>query len=240
MKPFPHRFCPRFFCLWLGLWLVLPAPPTAAGPLAERFAVHALGFKVGELHLAGTLETRRYTVTSQFHTTGLAGALARVRFSMKAGGRRDGATFHPAFYVEDMDTGRRESRARLDFSGPLVAAGVAAPIGPDALRDVVDPLTAILMVLRDHPSPPDCTLRQRVFDGERLTELQLTRRDTADDMLSCGGSFRRLAGYPARDMARWPEFPLRIDYTPDPATGYHRATRIQVQTIYGPATLVRR
>jgi hypothetical protein len=223
--------------IW-SLLLILAPLCTRAEPLDARFAVQAFGVKVGELVLTGAIEARRYTAASQFRTTGLAGAVARVRFILQAGGNRNGARFRPTLYREEMNTGRRESQVDLRFDGVAPAALSGGTVGGDDLRGAVDPLTAILMVLRDRDDRPLCALRQRVFDGERLAELHLFTEDVEADEVICIGTYRRLAGYPEAELRQRREFPLRIHYRA--MDGRMRATRIRVETIYGPAVLLRR
>lgn len=226
-------------CLIWSILLSLAPLCLRAEPLDARFAVQALGVKVGDLVLTGSVEARHYTATSQFRTTGLAGAVARVRFVLRAGGIRTEDGFRPRFYREEMNTGRRDSQIDLRFDDGIAPAALSGGvIGRDDPRGVVDPLTAILMVLRDRDDRPPCALRQRVFDGERLTELHLFSEEAEADEVICIGTYRRLAGYPEAELRQRREFPLRIHYRAE--AGRMRATRIRVETIYGPAVLLRR
>lgn len=208
--------------------------------LAARYAVRALGVKVGEIALSGSLGPRRYTASAQLRTTGLAGVVRRVHFLLSASGARQGARFAPERYDEDMDTGRRQSQASLRFAGGVArvsGAGTGA-VPPAQHRGAVDPLTALVMVLRDQPAEGLCRVRQRVYDGERLSEVVLQERQARNGQVVCSGRFRRLAGYTPEEMAERRQFDLRLTYVP--AGGAMRAVRARVQTIYGPADLVRR
>lgn len=232
-----YRGAQQLIC---GLVLTLMPQAAGAGEITGRYAVHALGLKVGELVLSGTLEARRYTASSQFRTTGLAGAVARVRFVLRASGQRQGAHFLPESYQEDMNTGRRESQARLSYAEGIARTSLSgqSEIDEEARRGAVDPMTAMLMLLRDRQSDGLCDLRQRIFDGTRLSELRLTARRQSGDAVICSGSYRRLAGYSAEELQRRHEFPLQVHYLPE--AGAMRAQRIRVETIYGPALLLRR
>ncbi|MGD9863730.1 MAG: DUF3108 domain-containing protein [Pseudodonghicola sp.] len=220
--------------------LLLAPSGAVAEPIAARYAVQALGVRVGELVLTGSLEDRHYTVSSQFRTTGLAGALARVRFVLQASGTRAGARFFPTAYREEMNTGQRESRAQLSYDGGIARAALpGAPAVADSIqRGAVDPLTAILMVLRDREDDGLCDLRQRVFDGERLSEIALTGGEERAGEIVCTGLYRRLAGYPPEELRRRRDFALQIHYAAE--AGAMRARRIRVETVYGPALLLRR
>lgn len=232
------------FVLMAALALALPAPVAQAQdqPLAARYAVRALGVKVGEIALSGALGPRRYTASAQLRTTGLAGVLRRVHFLLSVSGARQGEDFAPERYDEDMDTGRRQSQASLRFSGGVArvsgggTGGAAVPTAQH--RGAVDPLTAIVMVLRDQPEDGLCQLRQRVYDGERLSEVVLLERRVEGEEIICEGVYRRLAGYAPEEMAERRQFGLRVTYAP--AGGQMRAIRARAQTIYGAADLVRR
>ena len=222
----------------------LAVPAQAEEQMSGRYAVRALGLKVGELALAGSVSDRRYTVSAQFVTTGLVGAVKGVRFLLSASGRRRGARFRPERYAEDMDTGRRESRVSLRYSGGVARAsgsevGDRGPfaVTPAQQRGAVDPLTGMFMVLRDQPANALCRVRQKVFDGERLTEIVLTERRAEGDRITCTGVFRRVAGYSPEDLEKG-RFGLQVTY--EPAGDLMRAVKMRADTVYGPADLVRR
>ncbi|MCG7518797.1 DUF3108 domain-containing protein [Ruegeria sp. Ofav3-42] len=227
------------------LLMVLCWLPTTGMAEQSRFALRALGVKVGELVLVSDLNASRYVVEGQLTTTGLAGAIKRVRFVLEAQGRRKGARFIPSLYVEDMDTGRRISRVRLDYrngiaraSGPKISDRSNYAVTDAQQRGAVDPLTGIFMVLRDQNPTELCTLRQKLFDGERLTEIALTRQIDENGGVRCVGTFTRLAGYPPGDLRTGSRFPVSVTY--EPAGSVMRATRVEAQTIYGPAVVLRK
>lgn len=229
------------------------AAPAAAGQTGGAFAVRALGVKVGDFSLTGSVSAGKYTASAQFVTTGLIGAVASVHFLLSATGTRSGSRFAPQHYAEQMDTGERRSRARLTYSGGVArstgaqtgdrSTGAQTGGGPHAVSDAqqqgaVDPLTAMFVVLRDQPREGLCRTRQTIFDGERLSRIVLTTRSEAGGEVTCTGLFRRLAGFAPDVMRKHRQFALRVTYAP--AGSVMRAMRMRAETIYGPATLVRR
>ncbi len=232
-----HVFC-------IVTLLVLPASLLAEQTQA-RFALRALGVKVGEFTLDGSASASRYSVSAQLATTGLVGAIKQVRFVIQASGRRKGDRFIPQHYVEDMDTGQRQSRARLTYSGGVATASgseigerTAYSVTDQEQRGAVDPLTAIFMVLRDQRPEDLCRLRQKIYDGERLTEIALTRRVDSGGAVRCSGAFTRLSGYAPDDLRKGSRFPLTVTY--EAQGGVMRAVHVQAQTVYGAATVVRK
>ncbi len=225
--------------------LLLGAAASTAQETDGRYSVHALGVKVGDLALAGEVTERQYAVTSQFVTSGLVATVAGVRFVMQSSGARKGATFAPRSYSEDMDTGKRQSRVKLRWSGGVARASgseVGAPgpyaVTPAQQRGAVDPLTAMFMVIRDQDPKDVCKMTQKIYDGERLTQITLTNRRTQGDKLICSGTFRRLAGYSPEDLSARGQFALTVTY--ETAGTLMRATRVQADTIYGKARIQRR
>jgi len=144
----------------------------------------------------------------------------------------------PERYAEDVDTGRRQSRTDLAWQGGLVTAGAGAGWpAPVPAAGAVDPLTALFFGLRDRPAAGLCRYRARTFDGTRRAEVALAPVAGAPD--ACRGSFRRLSGYTAAEMAERRTFAFILRYAPAPG-GRMRAVRIEAQTIYGQAVLERR
>lgn len=229
----------------LTLLLIFGLMASTARAETSAYALRALGVKVGELRLSADLTPSRYVVAGRLGTTGLVGAIKRIGFVIEARGRRKGAQFFPSQYVEDIDTGQRESRVRLDY-----ASGIAHASGPEISdrgqhavtdaqqRGAVDPLTGIFMVLRDQPPTDLCTLRQKIFDGERLTEIALTRRSEANGQVTCSGAFTRLAGYKPGDLRTGSKFAVAVTYAP--VGPLMRALRVEAQTTYGAAVVIRK
>ncbi len=209
------------------------------------FDLRALGVKVGEMTVGANVTASQYAVTARLATTGLVGTIRQVRFVVESKGRRSGSKFLPASYVERMETGRKQSRARLTFSGG-VARAEGSQIGKkrknavtdEQQRGAVDPLTAIFMVLRDQKPEELCNMRQKIFDGERLTEITLTKRASSGENVLCSGAFTRIAGYSRDDLRKGSRFPVTVTY--EPAGSAMRAVLVEAQTVYGAATVVRK
>ncbi|MCL6285117.1 DUF3108 domain-containing protein [Ruegeria sp. 2012CJ41-6] len=230
----------------IGVLLLLCLPGLVAAQQTEgQYDVRALGAKVGDLALSGTVKGSRYAVASRFETTGLVNALSGVWFQLKSNGRVQGNTFQPRNYTEEMNTGRRQSKERLTYSG-----GVARRGDPDTGRKsryavtdaeqkgALDPLTALFAVMRDQPAEGLCDLTQRVFDGKRLTELAMTRRTEAGPLITCHGIFRRVGGYSPEDLKRKRNFEVTVTYAP--AGELMRLVEVRADTLFGPATVLRR
>lgn len=221
------------------------AAQDAAAESAGRYSAHALGVKVGDLALSGKVTSTQYAVSGKFVTSGLAAAVAGVRFEMTSTGSRQGDRLVPKRYAEDMNTGKRESRVKLVWSGGVAKASGSAigdrgpyAVTPAQQKGAVDPLTAMFMVLRDQPAEDLCDIRQRIYDGERLTEVVLNQKSGGGDKITCKGVFRRVAGYSPEDLSERSSFPLTVNY--ERVGEVMQATRFTAETIYGKAQLRRR
>ncbi|MFC3613934.1 DUF3108 domain-containing protein [Lutimaribacter marinistellae] len=233
----------RLLALVLSLSL-LPAA-LAAQDTTGTYTVRALGVTVGQLQVSGRVTDNAFAVRAQFTTSGLVGAVKGVRFVMESQGARRGDRFIPSRYSEDMDTGRRESRVQLVWKGGVARAtgSEVGDRGPYAVTDAqqkgaVDPLTAMFIVLRDQPRDDLCRMSQRIYDGERLTEIALTGRSEDGDTVTCTGLYRRVAGYSPEKLAEKSRFPLTVTYTP--AGELMQMQSVRADTTYGPATITRR
>ncbi|MEX0283751.1 MAG: DUF3108 domain-containing protein [Paracoccaceae bacterium] len=218
---------------------------TQAQETNGQYSVHALGVKVGDMALVGSVTPNKYAVSSQFVTSGLVATVAGVRFLLSSSGARKGAVFSPRRYEEDMDTGRRQSRVKLRWSGGVAKASgseIGDP-GPYAVtaaqqRGAVDPLTAMFMAIRDQSPAEVCKLQQKIYDGERLTQITLTNRRDQGGRVICSGTFRRVAGYSPEDLRERGQFGLTVTY--EPAGELLRAIRVEADTIYGKARIQRK
>lgn len=237
-----NRKCPARAAVGLAMALLLtPAATAAAEP--QRYAVRAFGVRIGEL----TLDTREaggaYAASARFRTTGLAGALAHVRFDMRSEGKLH-PHLAPLSYVEQVETGRRSSDATLTFGsgGPTLSGGRAGAEGPAVparlRRNTVDPMTALFAALRPRPRSALCDLDLAVFDGARLNRLTLARASEQAGTITCAGRFDRHAGYPPEEMARQPGFTVSLIFSGP--QDRMQATRAEVETVHGPVTLILR
>lgn len=226
----------------LALLAVLAWPCAVAADPVEvlAFEVRIAGLRVADLVLTGAVAEGRYAATGTLRTTGLAGALRRVRFAARVEGRITPAGPRPERYAEQVDTGRRRSEASLVWEDGTVrreAAGAAADNAVEpAAEGAVDPLTALWFGLADVAPEAACRYAAATFDGTRHAEARLS---PVAGQPSCAGSFRRLSGYSAAELAERRAFAFTVHLAPGPA-GLLRAERIEAETIYGKAVLNRR
>ncbi len=229
----------------LALCLLLPS-----ALLAETFAfdVTLAGVRVASMTVDGEDGPKTYRATAQVVTRGLVGAVRPVRWDAEVDGASKGSRLMPSSFREEIDTGRRQTSARLAWRGgaPTVQAYDSSEeieveaADPAAQKGTVDPLTALYAGMR--PVAPDaaCALSFQVFDGQRRTSVALAAPLPADGGgVECAGTYRRIAGFPARDLAERSRFSFRVTYLPR-ADGLLHIDRIEADTLFGRAVLRRR
>jgi len=220
------------------LWS-LATPLSAQDQL--RLDVLFRGLTVAEITLAARESDEAYALAGRVQATGFASIFARVRFQMQAEGRMRGTVPEPRRYAEDVDTGRRASSVEISFAGDLPEIlRQSPPPGPEAeppaaAAGTVDPLSALWRVVRGGAEPCDWTLQ--VYDGARRSEIGLGPA-TGTGPLSCSGHYRRIAGFPAADMAERQDFPFVARY--ETRGGAFVLTEVEAASLLGPIRIVRR
>jgi hypothetical protein len=224
------------------------ALPSAAPAETYAFDVTLAGVRVADMTVSGEESAKIYRATARVQTRGLAGAVRPVRWDATVDGARKGARLAPSSFREEIDTGRRQTSARLTWKGgaPVVKEYDSSEVievaaaDPAALQGTVDPLTALYAGMR--PVAPDaaCRLAYEVFDGQRRTSVALAAPLPADGGgVACAGTYRRIAGFPARDLAERSRFAFRVIYRPR-QDGLLHIDRIETDTLFGRAVLRRR
>lgn len=227
------------------LWLGLPATGTAQTTTDARFGVTLRGIGLGEFQLSQTTGATAYGAAARFASTGLAGVIRPVSFTMQASGTRRGAQALPQRYAETVRVGGENAAAQLDYrngipvlSGTKLQSEDNPPVAPARTRGTLDPMTAMYLVLRDQPRADLCRFDLRIFDGVRLSRITGAPAAQEDNAVTCVARYDRLAGYPAEQIAEATRFTLSLRYSGTPA-------RMQFQSVafgstLGPIRMVRR
>ena len=208
--------------------------------VAQEFDMRFGGLRLGTLTIDLTQTGDAYSAAVRIRTTGLAGAARPVRFAGTVQGQSDDWP-RPTSYDETADAGRRVSSSRLVWAGktPRIEHYSSDPVEtaalPTDLTDAIDPASAVFAALT---GPPLCGRSFTVFDGQRLNRVSFAVGEATETGLTCGGSFTRIAGYPAKDMAARSGFALGLTYQTDGDT--MRLIGAEVQTIYGKLRLKQR
>lgn len=251
LQPVHHPMPPLRRLLAAALLCLAAVGPVLASTPEKRdeavFDFYVKGFRVGLLVFAGVQAGDYYAVNGRFSTAGLAALVKKTRYDATVHGTVNGGGYHPDEYVLTTNPGPKQKVQTIDFQGgapkaPVQVPARAAPdplaVDPAAQAGAIDTLTAIYATLRAMPEAEACKGSLILYDGVRRAKLTLWLSDGGADALTCGGEYRRIAGYSADDMAH-PAFPFKMIYSKT-AVGEVQVNEIDMESIYGPASLKRR
>lgn len=228
--------------LALGLMLASPAAAETA-----KFDLVLAGITAGSFSYDADIDDKTYSVTGRLKTSGMAAMLRKVSYTAAASGSVRGKTLQASRYDERADTGKRQSEVSMVWKAGVPQVVSYAParkprawdIDAAAQTGTVDPLSAMLAVLRDVPAGQECGVRVAMFDGRRATEVSTGAPKTAGDRVICAGEYRRVAGFSPDDMAEKTRFPFTLTYAPGPG-GQMQVQEVTMDTLFGKGRLVRR
>lgn len=225
----------------LCLSLALLAPQISA---AETYVFTLKGLTAATLTVSGTTSATGYSATGTLKSAGALGAIKKIRYDAKSSGKLDGGKLVPSRYWERADTPKRQSELTMTYrSGRPSAltysparAGAAPALGQHA--GSLDPLTALFTVLRDQPEAETCKAAFQTFDGKRAAKVALKPAAKTADSVTCAGSYTRVSGFSAREMADKTRFDFTLTYLRE--GGVMRVSEISLDTIIGKGRLTRR
>ena len=234
MKRFPRLF------LALGL-AVAAALPARADQAAFDFSLR--GLRIGTMTMEADRQGGRYTARSRIETAGIVGVFADFFFDGTAKGSvAGGGAVVPGRYDATSKSPRALRKTAIDWKGGLpVKVSVDPPrsTAPDPAKQggTLDPVSAGFRLLRTVPVAEACNATVRVFDGSRLSQIQLAKPVASADGLTCAGTFARVEGE-AHSMTDLRTFPFELAFRTE--GGNAVLTRIEAPTSYGTAVLTRR
>ncbi|MEO0356764.1 MAG: DUF3108 domain-containing protein [Pseudomonadota bacterium] len=209
---------------------------------SASYAVQVAGITVGQMNITAREDNRGYAAAIEMRSTGLAAAFAKYRFVASVQGRRTASgSMSPQRYVEDSDTGRRQSNLTMTYSGGVPSP---APRDPDATisaasqRGTIDPMSAVFALFRDQSSAEICRGNHDIYDGSKRTRLSLSRGQQSGDRMICAATFTRVAGFSADRLAEGTSFPMRLEYVE--RGGVYELDRLTVDSARGRARFLRR
>jgi hypothetical protein len=211
-----------------------------------RFDVEIRGLKVGVLSFAGVENGGSYAVSGTMQSTGLAGAVRKMRYDAKVTGRINGSGFAPARYEQSGGSGSRYTEEVVVWQAGLPKIEKREPprearptdADPAQQRGTVDTLTALYATLRDVAPGQECKSSVIMYDGRYRMQLKIAAAKADGAAVSCSGEYVRLAGFSPEDMAERTRFPFTLRY--EPSGDRMRVTEVAMTSLWGKARLVRR
>jgi hypothetical protein len=228
------------------LCVALALPAAAQTTHSATYDLRLSGIRAGVVSFSAVEDGRQYSAAARAVSSGLVSLVRDVGYDARATGRITDRGLVPTRYQESANTGERVSRAVMEYVRGVPQVKSYDPPQERRSRDVdpatqggtVDPMTAIFALLRDVPRDEVCTLTVEVFDGRRASRVSTSAPREDGDRILCEGEYRRVAGFSERQMREKTRFPFAIVYAP--AGDRYQVERIEIDTLYGRATLDRR
>lgn len=194
----------------------LGAAPARADTIDIQYDLSLAGLPIGTATLGGTVNRDNYKIDVRAKMTGLAGMITGGRGAGSASGGANGGRPVPSSYalVSSGSNGTYTVRmalaagtvAALELKPPLDEKIDRVPLQDQHKRNVVDPVSALLMpVSRGGPllEPPSCNRTIPVFDGAGRFDVELTysSRETVDipgyrgPVIVCAARYTPIAGH---------------------------------------------
>jgi hypothetical protein len=193
----------------------IPMPEAVAATVRARYSVSYLGAPVGEVTIVNTIGPSAYEARLDAHTTGAANVAWSFVMSMKASGIvRNAAILPLSFSSSQSGTESRTMRISLtagdvraaEIDPPFEGEGPLVPLTGDHKRNVVDPLSALIMPLAPGDSglgPAACNRTLRLFTGISRSDVefayvkteQLKSSAYSGPVAACSVRYVPIAGY---------------------------------------------
>jgi hypothetical protein len=230
-----------------GLGLALAVASGASAPLAAEpahFDISVAGIRAGEITLSASRSGDVYHAGGRLRSTGLIGAVARLRFDGEATGRIDAAgRLVPDRYTASSRSTRSERETEIVFdNGAPVAVRVEPPrdreVDPAEQGGTIDPLSAAYALLLDTSEGAVCNRRVDLFDGSRRSQIAIGSAEDQDGAKVCNGLYTRVEGdsHSVSDQREWP---FRLVFKAN-GSGTLELDRIETPTRFGLAVVSRR
>jgi len=164
--------------------IVKVAAPAAPLEVAATYQISLNGFNLGGLTFNARIQNGTYTADSDVHLSALLGAF-KWHGVTRTSGTMAGAAPQPQGYSFQYDGSARSGSVEMGFTGkditavkvlPLTfAASDTIPVERQHLNGALDPLSAIITLIRGDAAAP-CSRKLAIFDGKQRFELTLSQR----------------------------------------------------------------
>ncbi len=162
------------------------AAPAFAEPWPSRvdatYRIEFNGFDVGKFDLQANVTGTSYTVAGEARISALLGAF-KWQGLTRSSGVLSGASPKPAGYTFDFNGIGKQGSIKLGYKHGAITSISSLPQTPPTpdtvpvetqhLKDVLDPLSAVLALSRTSDANP-CTRKLAVFDGKQRFDLTLS------------------------------------------------------------------
>ncbi|PPQ17231.1 hypothetical protein CV770_21855 [Bradyrhizobium sp. AC87j1] len=204
-----------FRALLLASSLIIQIPTSDAATVRAKYSLSYLGVRVGELTTTSNIGPTSYEADLTAHLSGIAAVARPYRLSMKADGiLKDGLILPSSFSLSQAGAETRTIRVAsaagnikaAEIDPPIETDGPRVPLTEEHRRNVVDPLSALIMPVRQNGGdldPSTCRRTVRLFTGAARSDLefanagseQVKSRAYRGPVTVCSVRYKPLAGH---------------------------------------------
>ena len=204
--------------------LMVSASASNAATIRAKYSLSYLGVRVGELTTTSNIGPSTYEASLNAHLSGIAALARSYRLSMKADGKlKDGLILPSSFSLSQAGAETRTIRVAsiagnakaADINPPFEIDGPRIPLLEEHMRNVVDPLSALIMPVDRSDGdvgPATCKRSVRLFTGAARSDLEFSYAWSEDvrsaaykgPVAVCSVRYKPLAGHnPDATMTRF-------------------------------------
>jgi hypothetical protein len=240
-----------------------PSPATGARAWPARVAaVYKItlgGLEVGSFHFESTVNEQSYTLSGSAELRALLG-IFNWQGVTRSSGSVAGERPKPTAYTFDFKSNSKSGSVKISFNDagvsnvtsvpPHAPSRASVPVREHHLKDVLDPLSAVMALTRARPSNP-CGRKISIFDGKQRFDLVFSfrrRERIAEARPSgqpgigyvCRVRYIPLAGHKNNDETRQmvSNTGIEVALRPVPSAYLLIPYQITIPTIAGPAVLI--
>jgi len=254
-----------------GFALLLAAGSTPAGDVATAagaqpfpsqvrgvYKVAFNGFDIGSFEFRSVADQRGYALAGDTQISALLGAV-RWTGMTRSKGSLAGEAPKPASFTFEFDGTGNTGSVQMSFNGNAVSSVAmtpqrpaepnVVPLQPQHLKDVLDPLSALIALAKPKSDNP-CDRRLAIFDGQQRFDLVLSLRrqqqigpnaatSQPSTLFVCGVTYVPIAGHKAstetQALARTTG--IEVSMRAVQGAGIFVPHQIVVPTVAGSATI---
>lgn len=225
--------------------------------VSGRYNLSFNGFDVGKYQFQSQSDGKTYSVSSSADVSALFGAF-KWKGAIEAKGVIEAAAPHPAGYQLNFKAKSKEGQVKLGFDKTGVKtvtllpnkppAKEAVPVKPEHMKNVFDPMTAILAMT--HPLSSPCDQKIPIFDGKARFDLVMSLKGEQRlvekkpsgqpaNLIVCRVKYVPIAGHKPQDFVNpWVDYnAIEIAMRPIPSANVYVPYRVTIPTSIGSAVM---
>lgn len=192
-----------------------PAAYAADSTYRTEYSISVFGLPIARSEMDTRISDTKYSLEGNFYSSGLARIFDSTKGSISINGamtnQKTTSSVRPASYLTTYRSGKKHKRTAISFKNNAVSAfdnqpaiNKVAPwveIGPDDLKNVLDPISA--MMVTSPSAAAVCNRSLQIFDGQTRAQIVLTPAGTEKlstqgydgTAIICNAKFVPVSGY---------------------------------------------